>query len=88
MILYKGKKDNSFLWKHTKEEHMGVIGDSDYKMELINRPREPLNRILEEAVHIQRNEGDPKTKSLNSKMEYFVAEYVRPSFTKGPADVW
>ena len=88
MTLYRNKKDNSFLWKHTKEEHQGVIGQNDYKMVPLERCKEPLGRVLTEAVHIQKNEEDPKTISLNSKMEYFGSEMVRPSFSKGPADQW
>ena len=88
LTLYTGKKDNSFLWKHAKEVHSGVIGTADFKMELLSRPRDTLVRILQEAVYIQKNESDEKTESLNSKMEYFGAEYIRPSFSKGPADIW
>ena len=57
-------------------------------MDSVERLREALPRILTEAVLIQQNEVDKKTQSLNFKMEYFVAEYVRPSFSKGPADQW
>ena len=86
--LYKGKKDNSFMWKHTLDKHQGKIGESDYKMEQVNQFQDPLTRILQEAVTIQRNETDEKTENLNSKMEYYGPEYVRPSFSKGPVDQW
>ena len=90
IILYRGKKDNSFMWRHTLEEHGGVIGSgggiTDYSMECLSTFKKPLTRILEEAVRIQRQSEDPKTISLNSKMEYFGSEYVRTVFTKGPAD--
>ena len=88
LALYKGKKENSFMWKHAKEKHCGIIGEKDFKMDSVERFRDALPRILTEAVLIQHNEVDKKTESLNSKMEYFVAEYVRPSFSKGPADQW
>ena len=87
LSLYKGRKDNSFLWKHSKEKHLGVIGDRDYKMTLAERCRGPLPRVLTEAVLIQQNESSSKTENLNSKMEYFRPEYVRSSFSKGPADL-
>ena len=54
----------------------------------IFKPKLALRRVLTEAVHIQKNEEDAKTISLNSKMEYFGSEMVRPSFSKGPADQW
>ena len=88
LTLYKGKKDNSFLWKHTQEEHQGQIGEADYKMEPLSRCKDSFTRIIQEAVLIQKNESDPKTDNLNSKMEYFGAEYIRPTFSKGPADLW
>ena len=87
LALYKGKKDKSFLWKHTTDCHMGVIGTNDFKMEQLARPKDTLVRVLQEAILIQKKESDPKTINLNSKMEYFGAEYIRPSFTKGPADL-
>ena len=88
MALYRGKKESSFLWKHTQERHGGVIGVKDYSMGPIARCKDPMTRILTEAVYIQSNEADVKTQSLNSKIEYYGAEYVRPSFSKGPADIY
>ena len=88
LALYKGCKDNSFLWKHTREKHFGVIGEKDYKMNMVERFKDALPRILTEAVLIQHNETSSKTENLNSKMEYYGAEYVRPSYSKGPADQW
>ena len=88
LTLYKGKSDKSFMWNHTKDSHGGVIGTNDYEMNPISRFQDSMPRILTEAVVIQRNESDPKTKTLNSKIEYFCPEYVRPSFSKGPADVY
>ena len=76
------------MWKHTLDKHQGEISESDYKMEQVNQFQDPLTRILQEAVTIQRNETDEKTENLNSKMEYYGPEYVRPSFSKGPVDQW
>ena len=87
MALYRGMKDNSFMWKHCQERHGGVIrGDKDFRMEPVDSFRDPLPRILQEAVLIQHNESNPRTKNLNSKMEYFGPEYIRPAFAKGPVD--
>ena len=57
-------------------------------MKPVERFRDPLTQILHEAVRIQQNEGDPMTLNMNSQMEYFRPEYVRPSFSKGPVDQW
>ena len=89
LTLYMGKKDNSYMWKHCQDKHGGQIeGKTDFKMTPLERSRNCLTRIVNEAVRIRKNEGDPKTVSMNSKMEYFGAEYVRPSYSKGPVDQW
>ena len=61
---------------------------NDYEMKPFARCQESTTRILTEAVVILKNESDPKTKNLNSKIEYYQPEYVRPSFSKGPADTY
>ena len=90
--LYRGKKEGSFMHKHAVECHGGVLGVgggiNDFSMEALNRGMGPLNRVLEEAVRIQEIDSDPKIKVLNSKLEYYGAQYVRPAFVKGPADHW
>ena len=90
MVLYSGRKDNSFMSRHTEEEHDGVMGEdggkTDYKMKVLNTFKDSLTRILEEAVRIQKQSEDPTIKSMNSKMEYFGSEYVRTVFMKGPTD--
>ena len=85
--LYANKKDKSCLWRHTRDCHGGIItsvvGDYDYKV--ISSHRESLNRVLDEAVHIQASSKNPMVVSMNSRMEYFAPQYVAPSYHKGPA---
>ena len=76
------------MFNYQKEKHFGLVGEKDYKMTTAERCSESFSRILTEAILIQRNESSEKTENLNSKMEYFGPEYVRPSFSKGPADQW
>ena len=77
------------MWKHSLEAHGGVFGDcggkTDFSMKRIASYTKCLPRILEEAVLIQRLENDEKIQCLNSKEEYYGAEYIRPCFPKGPA---
>ena len=37
-------------------------------------------KVLDEAVHIQASNNDPKTVSLNSQKKYFAPQYVCPAF--------
>ena len=64
---------------------MGILGAEQgvakSRMEPIDRDRDPLTRILHEAICIQHNENDPK-------VEYFGLEYLLASFSKGRADQW
>ena len=85
--LYLAGKDQSFMWRHTMEVHGGVITSAveDYTYKVLSSHRESLNRVLEEAVNIQASTNNPRTVSLNSRMEYFAPQYVRPTFHKGPA---
>ena len=80
------------MYKHALERHGGKLGAdrgiSDFKMEALSQQREALDRILEEAVRIKAITSDPKINVLNSKMEYYGAQYVRSAFAKGPADQW
>ena len=74
------------------DKHYGVMGGEngllDYKMKVLNTFKESLNRILEEAVRIQQLDGDQRIEMLNSKIEYYAPQYVRPSYSKGPAELW
>ena len=57
------------MWKHCQDKHGGQIeGKTDFKMTPLERSRNCLTRIVNEAVRIRKNEGDPKTVSMNSKL--------------------
>ena len=60
----EGEDDKSFMWRHTLEAHGGVIGPlqglSDYSMTVTGTFKDPLTRILDEAVKIKDFEDDPK----------------------------
>ena len=77
------------MWRHNQLTHGGKMGENngakDFQMKKLHTYRHPLDRILEEAVLIQRLEGSKTVECLNSKEEYFGAEYIRPCFPKGPA---
>ena len=50
--------------------------------------KDPLTRILDEAVRIKDLEDDPAANCLNSKGEYFQSQYIRTSYTKGTQNMW
>ena len=89
LALYQNKSKGSFMWRHNQLTHGGKMGENngakDFQMKKLHTYRHPLDRILEEAVLIQRLEGNKTVECLNSKEEYFGAEYIRPCFPKGPA---
>ena len=90
--LYTNRFKSSFMLRHCQLAHNGVFGDKggmgDFSLEHISTFKDNLTRILEEAVLIQALEEDDKVECLNSKAEYFGAEYVPPCFPKGPAQVF
>ena len=90
LALYNRKNDTSFMWRHTRDHHHGVIGHDrgshDFTMKRLSTFKDPLTRIIEEAVEIKEQEDDRNVRSLNSRQEYFGAELVRSSFFKGPID--
>ena len=53
-------------------------------MEVLDSFKVALSRIIGEAVKIEEQEKNKKVLSLNSKSEYFRAQYIRPTFEKGP----
>ena len=79
------------MWKHCVATHGGVFGEDggkkDYRMTRIATYEKALTRILEEAVLIQKADGDEKVECLNTKEEYYGAEFIRPCFPKGPAPI-
>ena len=76
------------MWNHTLQKHNGVINNiiGDYKIKLLKSFEKPLSRVLEEAVQIQNISSDPRIEMLNTKIEYYTPQYVRPIFVKGPAE--
>ena len=90
LALYR--TDKNFMHKHMIDKHYGVMGGEngllDYKMKVLNTFRESRNRILKAAVRIQNLDGDQRIEMLNSKIEYYAPQYVRPSYSKGPAELW
>ena len=42
------------MWDHTTEEHDGNKGEEDYMMVKHSTDRDPMRRILREAVRIQK----------------------------------
>ena len=75
------------MWRHTLEAHGGIIGPlnglNDYSMKVTDNFKDPLSRILDEAVRIKDLEDDPSVNCLNSKGEYFQSQYIRTSYQKG-----
>ena len=76
MWLFVHKKDgdpakqeaNSVLWKHSKDEHGGVMKVEDWRSKITSTHLTALNRQVTEAVLISR--GKEGTKLLNNKQEF------------------
>ena len=83
------------MWDHVAEKHNGDIGENDgaadFKMELYKVDRDPLRRVLREAIRIKKAEGeivevpDPQHEEvmhkvrvtlLNDKREWFCPTIV------------
>ena len=89
LALYTGsqaEREKSFMWKHCVDMHGGVYGEEggvrDFKMEVVSVHKEPLSRVLREALEIQQLENmkigwksldrdGRKVSCLNSKQEYY-----------------
>ena len=89
LSLYTGsdkEKSKSFMWKHCESAHGGIVGPQngvlDFKMGLIAPYKDPLARVLREALEIQNLENlelgwrsveqdGRKIQCLNSKQEYY-----------------
>ena len=80
------------MQKHNIDKHNGVRGEKnglfEFKMEALIRCKKASTRIVSEAVRIKQIDGDPKVEMLNSKIEFYGAQYVRASYSKGPAEQW
>ena len=63
---YKGKKEDSHIWKHQTLKHNGE--QADFIMRVVGSKRTALERQISEAVRIRRRGGAGSI--LNSKTEY------------------
>ena len=88
LSLYKGsdaERKKSFMWRHCEAMHGGTTGDDgglkDFRMDLVAPYKDPLARVLREALEIQNLENNDlgwrsiaqdgrKVHCLNSKQEY------------------
>ena len=70
---YRGKKNDSSLWKHAQCAHGGQL-DISYSMKAVKSFKDPLSRQVNEGVRITRNSA---TTQLNSKCEWFGPATVR-----------
>ncbi len=41
------------MWEHTAKEHDGVVGAQDYVLTVTGTDRDPVRRVLREAVRIR-----------------------------------
>ena len=73
MANYKGKHEDSPLWKHSQTKHSGGMNTS-YSMKVVKYCREPLTRQVNEGVRITRCKANTK---LNSKSEWYGPATVR-----------
>ena len=87
---YRGKRDKSVLWKHTKDKHGGVIGDErgsqDFRMIQLEKWPKPLDRLTAEGVLIRELEelhDEDKAVCLNSKSDFRQSHQVTLAFSSG-----
>ena len=92
-------KEQSFMWQHCKLYHDSEIGNlSDFKVKLTGQHKSPLDRIIDEATRIRelehkcrdnhtntQNNTAGKIICMNSKSEFFKAEYCSTRYMKGPS---
>jgi hypothetical protein len=50
---YRRKEEKSFMWEHTAREHGGVVGSQDFVLTVTATDRDPVRRVLREAVRIR-----------------------------------
>ena len=65
--LYLKRNDQSFMYKHVKNEHGGNVTDVKFKFQVIKKFQKPLQRQLYEAKCIEKT---PMHENLNSKDEF------------------
>jgi hypothetical protein len=94
---YRKRDEKSFMWEHTVQEHGGVVEDKDYVLTVTATDRDPVRRVLREAVRIRcaaegktegfttMDGGEHKIKTLlmNDKQnEWFGAWMLTPTMTE------
>jgi hypothetical protein len=94
---YRRKEEKSFMWEHTAKEHGGLVQGKDYVLTVTATDRDPVRRVLREAVRIRsaaegREEGFTLedgtemrigTRLLNDKVnEWFGAWLLTPTMTE------
>jgi hypothetical protein len=53
LAAYRRKEENSFMWEHTAKEHGGEVQGKDYVLTVTATDRDPVRRVLREAVRIR-----------------------------------
>ena len=56
---YTRHNERSFMQQHTDKEHTGVVGEKDFVLVVTRRDRDPVRRVLREAVRL-RSEAEDK----------------------------
>ena len=62
----ESKYEKNALWKHSSIHHEGELQEKDFKMEIVEGHRSPLNRQIHEGVELDTNSS---TIVMNSKSE-------------------
>jgi hypothetical protein len=60
---YRRKEEKSFMWQHTAKEHGGLVQGKDYVLTVTATDRDPVRRVLREAVRI-RSAAEGKEESM------------------------
>ena len=69
------------MWEHTESHHNGIRGSNegllDYTPSVTGVHRMVLNRGLDEGVRVKNRMDGVNSICLNTKNEYYKAEYIR-----------
>ena len=94
---YARHEEISFMQQHTDQHHGGVVGEQDYVLRVTRRDRDPVRRVVREAVRLRRESEDNekemtldprgvikiKTLLMNDKVnEWFGAFMMEPTMTE------
>ena len=94
---YARHEDRSYMQQHTDQEHAGVVGEQDYVLVVTRRDRDPVRRVVREAVRLKEESEDTehdmtldptggvikiKTLLMNDKInEWYGAWMMEPTMT-------